>query len=326
MEAATIGPMLRKRLVYGSLLILLLLGLFALDNWLERLSLHGTGWEGVLGVGHLPAGLGLMLVFFLAAPLVGRELARIFRAKGLAADPPMFSLVPLGALVLVYILPANTGPQITSALIITLLIAVFLIALVRHSWQHEPEGAVAAGSAAMFTVMYLGLIPSFYLLIREEHSAWVVAALIFITKTCDIGAYFVGRWLGKHKLIPWLSPGKTWEGLIGGMLTSAAVAALFAAANDWLQIAGQWQIQGDERVFIPQSYDVLRSAIAGLLLGLAGQAGDLTASLFKRDAGLKDSGQSVPGFGGVIDVVDSVLGAAPVAYWLLLLGRLFPPG
>ena len=127
----------------------------------------------------------------------------------------------------------------------------------------------------------------------------LLAAVILVTKSCDIGAYFTGMSIGRHKLIAWLSPGKTWEGLVGGMVVAA--------------LAGAFLLRPLLSIEISLPYALL----TGALLGLAGQAGDLIASMLKRDAQVKDSGSALPGFGGVIDVIDSPLLAGPVAYWLL---------
>jgi len=143
-----------------------------------------------------------------------------------------------------------------------------------------------------------------------------------VIKACDIGAYFTGKAMGRHKMIPWLSPGKTWEGLLGGVLLSGLVASGIAALFNHLQdrfedlhLAGAWC--GHD--FVPASFSLVGAAAAGVLIGLVGQLGDLTASVFKRDADIKDSGSSIPGFGGILDVTDSPLIAAPLAYWMLIL-------
>jgi phosphatidate cytidylyltransferase len=157
----------------------------------------------------------------------------------------------------------------------------------------------------LLAAAYLGVLPGFYLQLRALGTAWLVAGVMLVTKACDIGAYFTGRSLGRRKLIPWLSPGKTVEGLIGGLAFSGLVALGLAAAGN------RWGLVGERT--LPLAW----AAAAGVIIGGLGHVGDLLESLLKRDAGVKDSGQSVPGFGGVLDVVDSPLLVAPLAYWLL---------
>jgi phosphatidate cytidylyltransferase len=128
-----------------------------------------------------------------------------------------------------------------------------------------------------------------------------LALAIFVPKCCDIGAYFTGRLLGRHPMSPVLSPKKTWEGLAGGLLLSAGVAVAINRLPSVPALRG-----GD-----------LSAAGFGLVVGGIGALGDLAESLIKRDCRRKDASQVVPGFGGVLDVVDSIVFAAPVAYcWL----------
>ena len=161
---------------------------------------------------------------------------------------------------------------------------------------------VASAGAACVAAVYVGVFLSAILLWAQAFDrlgsgvGWSVLGLLAVIKSCDIGAYFTGVRLGTHKLIPWLSPGKTWEGLVGGVATSALVAAALSTRVPWLG-AGE-------------------AALCGALLGLAGQAGDLFESALKRGAGVKDSGR-VPGFGGALDLLDSVLFGAPAAVLLL---------
>ncbi len=127
--------------------------------------------------------------------------------------------------------------------------------------------------------------------------------ILLVVKSTDIGAYFGGRYLGKHKLIPWLSPGKTWEGLFCGLATAALVG---------LGCSLVW----------PHALSTItwpKALIFGIVIGGVGQAGDLLESLMKRDAQVKDSGNIIPGFGGLLDVIDSPLLAAPAAYLLFSL-------
>jgi phosphatidate cytidylyltransferase len=125
---------------------------------------------------------------------------------------------------------------------------------------------------------------------------------VLLVKSSDIGAYAVGMTLGRHKLIPWLSPGKTREGLAGGIATAALVGAGLAAATP----------SGESIAAIP----IWLGAVAGAVAAVTGQIGDLAESLLKRDAGVKDSGRMLPGMGGILDVVDSLLFAGPALYWL----------
>lgn len=299
-------------------MIAALLTVFYLDNQLDRLSIENTVLQTLfLGRTHLPSGLPMLAATIFLIGLATRELTQIFRVKNVLADHfTLFISATIGCL-LIYALPYNLSSQTTLAIYASFMIGLFVFSLIRHSWGGRTDGAIAVGSATMFALIYLGTMPGFFLAIRRWHSAWVIAAIILITKSCDIGAYFTGRALGKHKLIPWLSPGKTWEGLIGGVIFSGLVSTGLVALGNHFDLAGQkLTVEGVMQV-VHLNYPLWFAAIAGMLLGLVGQFGDLTASLFKRDAGIKDSGRSIPGFGGLIDVVDSPLVAAPVAYWLL---------
>jgi phosphatidate cytidylyltransferase len=164
----------------------------------------------------------------------------------------------------------------------------------------------------LFIAAYIGFLSYFFAQLRwagggttSRDKAAVetlsLALAIFVPKMCDTGAYFTGRLLGRHPMAPVLSPKKTWEGAAGG-LTAAVLTT--AAIN----------------AFGPVLTGGLLSVIAfGLTVGAAGMLGDLAESLIKRDCRRKDASQAMPGFGGVLDVVDAILFAAPVAYWWLRL-------
>jgi phosphatidate cytidylyltransferase len=172
-----------------------------------------------------------------------------------------------------------------------------------------PNDAIGRLCGLTFLAAYLGLLPSFLSDLRwltpfEGHSDWgrSTAALvlcIFTPKVGDIAAYFTGRALGQHLMSPVLSPKKTIEGAIGGVVG----ATLFATIVQLVEPVARG--------------GVLSAAILGGLLGVVGIFGDLAESLLKRDAKAKDASQTVPGFGGVLDVIDSILFCAPVVYcWL----------
>jgi phosphatidate cytidylyltransferase len=168
-------------------------------------------------------------------------------------------------------------------------------------------GVVIRLSLLVWMTAYLGLLPSFLLQLRwldagaaaPRDARGALALCIFIPKCCDIGAYFTGRFLGRHPMSPVLSPKKTWEGLLGGLLLSAGAAV---AINRPLSV-----VHGGD----------LAAAAFGVIVGGVGALGDLAESMIKRDCRRKDASRMMPGFGGVLDVIDSILFAAPVAYcWL----------
>jgi phosphatidate cytidylyltransferase len=147
-----------------------------------------------------------------------------------------------------------------------------------------------------------------------------LVSLIAIVKMSDTGQYVVGRLIGRHKLAKVVSPGKTWEGAIGGLV--------FALAAAWVVFA----IAAPQYVDLPMSITPLSMSGLGLVrIGLyavalvaAGLLGDLGESMLKRDAEVKDSSSWLPGFGGVLDLLDSLLGAAPIAYLFWALGIVGP--
>ena len=139
---------------------------------------------------------------------------------------------------------------------------------------------------------------------------------IFVPKCGDMAAYFTGRLLGRHRMTPAISPKKTWEGFAGGIVGAVVVALILNHFYLKELLEGKFMsaFQIDETVLHGGDWAALGF---GLTVGLAGVLGDLAESLIKRDCRRKDAADTVPGFGGVLDVIDSILFAAPVAYlWL----------
>ncbi|GAF86347.1 unnamed protein product, partial [marine sediment metagenome] len=134
----------------------------------------------------------------------------------------------------------------------------------------------------------------------DDGRNWVFFAL-FVTFASDTTAFFIGRALGRHKLAPGISPGKTWEGAIGGIL-GAIVVSLFFTLNTPLILPLSWG----------------QVILLGLLVSIFGQLGDLAESLFKRYTGVKDSGSVLPGHGGFLDRMDSVVFASAVVYYYVV--------
>lgn len=292
---------MRDRLLLGPVLIGLMIGGLALDQWLDSRGL--PAWAHVGNLTTYPRGLVIFVIMGLISLLASREMAAILAANGVLASKRITTFAALVGLVVSSVIPAGVGAVDAVASVGTAGCLVLAVALAFYSRHKSVEGVVAGTGGALLSFVYLGLMFGFLLAIRRENSAWVLLWLLLVTKACDIGAYFTGKSIGRHKLIPWLSPGKTWEGLFGGMALSALVS--------W---GGLWVLHRTAGTGMP---GVGWALLPGLVFAVVGQAGDLLESMFKRDAGIKDSGAWVPGFGGVLDIIDSPLLVAPVGYWLL---------
>lgn len=181
---------------------------------------------------------------------------------------------------------------------IIVLITLFLIQFTRRVNQN----AVALIALTLFGIFYIGWFFTFLVKIRYlEEGYKLVAYLLLVTKTGDIGAYLVGSRLGRHALIPRISPNKSVEGALGGFLFSIVFAAISWFFLSWMSF---------KIVFI-----------GGILIGIFAQLGDLAESLVKRDYQVKDSSPFLPGLGGMLDVIDSVLFTAPIFYiYLIIVG------
>jgi phosphatidate cytidylyltransferase len=194
---------------------------------------------------------------------------------------------------------------------------VVLVLLGEMARFQQPGSAIASASLSMFAITYIGLLISFWALLRlHRDNAWGMTALfslLLIVKMADAGAFTVGKLIGRHKLTPVLSPGKTWEGTLGGIATACVTSWLFFRY-------GGPAIVGTSYV-PPPLWAVLAY---GLLLALAGMIGDLAESLLKRDTQRKDSSTWLPGLGGVLDIIDAPLVAGPVAWLFWTLGFFGP--
>ncbi len=184
---------------------------------------------------------------------------------------------------------------------ITIIILFVLGLCVRQFVSKSNTAGLLAISTTLFGLMYVPWLLNFIQKINffpGIEGTYYVLYFILVTKFSDTGAYCVGSLIGKHKMIPRISPNKTWEGFAGAILFSAAsslIYAHFAKAH----LAGMtWY----------------HAAILGIVLSVAAVVGDLIESLFKREAGVKDSGQFFPGIGGMLDLMDSLLFNAPIMY------------
>jgi phosphatidate cytidylyltransferase len=202
----------------------------------------------------------------------------------------------------------NTLAQVTLTYSCTVL-ALFLFATYRY---REPGQSMETLGAELLIVSYIGVLLGVATQLRwvagSDAGYLVIGSLLVVVKGGDIGAYFFGRFLGRRKMAPHLSPGKTWAGALGALVGSALGGVL------WLRYATPlFTPPADSPWSAP---DWHWSALYGLTLGVVGLIGDLCESLIKRDVGKKDSSSLFPGFGGLLDLMDSVLYAGPVAYIL----------
>ncbi|MEL7266320.1 MAG: phosphatidate cytidylyltransferase, partial [Planctomycetota bacterium] len=184
-----------------------------------------------------------------------------------------------------------------------------------------PAGALDRTLSSVFVSIYVGIPLTIFAVIRGMYpegaqpepdanvvlsdaaaNRWGMAALltlIIVTKMSDIGAYAVGKLIGRHKMTPRLSPNKTWEGAAGGVMFSTIAA--------WLCLHVMFPLLCGDQFSTAPSWGWL---ILGPVLGISGMYGDLAESLIKRDAGAKDSGDSLPGLGGYWDVTDSLIASS----------------
>jgi len=275
--------MLRWRLLLGTLLVAAIIAL----GWLDA----GAATPGIWLV---PVALGVAL-------LSSQETLELLTPAG-----PRFPSWPvhLGNLLLVLAawLPIAFGWPAGPYLTASLFVAVWLLFLVGVAQYEGPGGNAARLAAAVLAVVYVGLFLAFAVELRMRWGVGALASLVVVVKMGDTGAYTVGRLIGRHKMAPKLSPGKTLEG--------AAGALAFAAIGSCVTFALIGGPAGQGSMVLKW----LGWIGFGVLVGAAGMFGDLAESFLKRDAGVKDSSRWMPGFGGVLDIMDSILLAAPVAW------------
>ena len=162
--------------------------------------------------------------------------------------------------------------------------------------RKDSSEALVSIPVTMFGLLYIAWFFSFFIKLKfMPHGSFLVAFLVLVTKMGDVGAYFVGGFFGRHNLIPRISPHKTVEGTIGGLVFSVVTALASKAYLPTLHFAHLLTL--------------------GILLGILAQVGDLAESLLKRACEVKDSGKNLSGFGGMLDLIDSLIFTAPIFYF-----------
>lgn len=299
--------MLSTRLVFGLLMIAgLLLALWA-DEWLAPWY---PFWFILAGVAFVAASRELigLLDASSARPSANSVMGGVL-ALLVANWLPHVALEPDKRVELSAMTHDPARPLTEMAATFLCFTVVLMVSFVVQSLQFEKPGRTMAKIAGtVLVVAYVGLLGSFTLQLRWfEGRLQGIVALVFLVATAkgaDTGAYALGRLAGRHQLWPSLSPKKTVEGAVGGLLFGVAAALIVAAiARYILKIPTlEWKV----------------AALYGLVIGAVAQLGDLMESMIKRDCERKDASAVVPGFGGVLDVIDSLIFAGPVAYlfWL----------
>ena len=277
--------MVKQRLFFGTLMTVLFTAFIVFDGWLDGSLTSSAPDKPVQGT------LLCVLVALLAV-MAQIELSKLAAAKNLKIFLPI--AIPGSILLATWRFwqqLADFRPEMY-----LLFVSVFLLSavLLYQYVTSGTSGVMANGGINCLAMWYLGLLSSFALAMRIEFGLWPTLMFVFVIKSSDIGAYAIGSLYGKRKFSPKVSPKKSWEGMAGACAAAVIVAVGFAVGcgiMSWYMAVG-----------------------FGLCFAFLGQMGDLAESMMKRDAERKDSANKVPGFGGVLDIIDSILIAAPFAY------------
>lgn len=215
-------------------------------------------------------------------------------------DVPIYSYVGIFIGVLIPI-SIFTHFELTKNWELLFIVVGFLLILLMQFSRQDNRNAILGLSTTLFGVLYVAWFFSFLVKIRLMlpgiEGIKLVGFILLVTKSGDMGAYVIGSKFGRHVLLPKVSPNKTVEGSLGAIVTSSLVAVAF-------------------RSFLPAeiNFPLWQIAMMGAFFGGLGQLGDLSESLIKRDCGVKDSGKLLPGLGGILDMIDSLLFAVPAFY------------
>ncbi len=265
----------------------------------ERRTRAGRNLPAAIGVG-LALGAVVLLSLYLWKPaFVGVVVAAIVLAaweltNAFGSGRIRVPVVPLAVGAAAIIVSAYAGGS--EAMVVALALTVFAMMLWRS--PENPKGYVRDVTAATFAALYLPFLAGFaVLLLRPDDGPNRVVVFIVLTGLSDVGGYVAGVLFGKHPMAPTVSPKKSWEGFAGSALFCAAGGAVLLPT---LLDGEPWQ-----------------GVVCGLAVMVTATLGDLGESMIKRDLGIKDMGSLLPGHGGIMDRLDSLLPAAPVTFLLL---------
>ena len=206
-----------------------------------------------------------------------------------------YAVVVAGLLMLLHLMP-ELAPWVLGVSVLWWALATWLVL------TYPRTSELWASVACRLLIGLLVLLPAWQGLVLIKHwplGNWLIMAVMVLVWGADIGAYFSGRAFGKRKLAPQVSPGKSWEGVYGGLALSLVITAVVGLVRDWTVA------------------ELLKGLIGAALIVFISVVGDLTESMFKRQSGIKDSSNLLPGHGGVLDRIDSLTAAIPVFAVLL---------
>jgi phosphatidate cytidylyltransferase len=236
------------------------------------------------------------LFYVIAAIAILAAVGELFFIAERAGAPP-FKIVGYATAAALAAVPVFVHPESNVKVLVVMTIALMLWTLARVG--EKARILVAAGATAL-TVLYVAFLGSYLVALRAIQTpglaAKLLTVLLAIVMVGDSAAYYTGRTLGKHKLAPRVSPAKTIEGSIGGLVGSIAAAVA-------------------SRYIFFSELPVVEAAVLGLVVGIVGQLGDLVESLLKRGSNVKDAASILPGHGGFLDRLDSILLNAPLVYY-----------
>ncbi len=318
---------MQQRFFYGFIAISLVFCTVVLDAFLA------AAWPAHWPLKYLVARGTLIPLAFGGLVLAGGlEMLRLMRAAGLNPHGRVAVVMSVVLVLSPWLSAARllgSSPGAVEGIqwqLVWLVVAILLSALAQA--RREDTSAVLADlGATWLMVLYLGLLPSFAVQLRAsgdvpgESAAWLVLIFLLVTKVSDIGAFLVGSAVGRHKLRPTISPKKSIEGTVGGILASVLLAVVFVRLYfmlpDSISSKSRLLFGIDEITQLFRGLALWQAIVFGALMSISGQLGDLLESAMKRNAGCKDSAAILPGFGGVLDLIDSPVLAAPVAWFLL---------
>lgn len=254
----------------------------------------------LIGFAHVPFFTWIVMGVIAALAGIGVwEYASLAEAKDLRPAVVLMIVIAVSEVISFFISIKYLTWQLLPLLVLFLGLIAFFIYHFRGV-----SAALVHLAVEFFGVCYVAVPLSLMLgILYLAPSRWWLVFLLLVTKMTDVGAYFIGKLWGKHKLAPSLSPKKTIEGALGGFIAALLASLAMSGIGQWMNIKG----------FHLSYFDALW---LGGLLSILGQIGDLSESLLKRDAFVKDSNR-LPGLGGVLDLLDSLLLTAPVLFFFV---------